>query len=79
MRRLWDMLNTPIGVLAVAMVVLAINSYLFFGFYLPRTTTTPASSPPLPQTDRTTTQPATTLEGRTTSTATPTATATPSP
>jgi hypothetical protein len=87
------MLNTPSAVLAVAAVVVAVNSFLFFGFYLPRTATTPTFSSPPPQTEPTTTQPATTqptttaeqtqlrtiLEETTTSTATPTATATPSP
>jgi hypothetical protein len=82
------MLNTPSAVLAVAAVVVAVNSFLFFGFYLPRTATTPTFSSPPPQTEPTTTQPTTTaeqtqlrtiLEGTTTSTATPTATATPSP
>jgi energy-converting hydrogenase Eha subunit F len=30
------MLNNPITVLAVFAVVVAINSFLFFGYYLPR-------------------------------------------
>ena len=65
------MLNTPIGVLAVAMVVLAVNGYLFFGFYLPRTTnpTAPASpqierAPPSTTVERT--RPTTTIEEETT-------------
>ncbi len=81
------MLNTPSAVLAVAMVVMVVNSFLFFGFYLPRTATTqPPSSPP-PQTEPTTTEPSsttvertrprTTPQERTTSTATPTATQSP--
>jgi hypothetical protein len=79
MGRLLEILNTPIAVLAVAAVVVAVNGFLFFGIYLPRTTTTPTPSSPPAQTEPTTTQPTTTLEGTTTSTATPTTTATPSP
>jgi hypothetical protein len=30
------MLNTPIGVLVVLAVVVAVNAFLFFGYYLPR-------------------------------------------
>jgi hypothetical protein len=30
------MLNTPIAVLAVLAVAVAVNSFLFFGYYLPR-------------------------------------------
>ena len=83
------MLNTPSAVLAVLVVVVAVNIFLFYGLYSPRTTP-PSYSPPQ-QTERTTaTQPATTTEQtprpRTTldeetatSTATPTATTTPSP
>jgi hypothetical protein len=56
------MLNTPSAVLAVAAVVVAVNSFLFFGFYLPRTATTPTFSSPPPQTEPTTTQPTTTAE-----------------
>ena len=53
------MLNTPTAVLAVLVVVVAVNIFLFYGFYSPRTTP-PSYSPP-PQTERTTaTQPATT-------------------
>ncbi len=42
------MLNTPMAVLTVLVVVVAINIFLFYNFYLPRTTTSPAlsSSPP---------------------------------
>jgi hypothetical protein len=86
------MLNTPMALLAVTTVVVGVNSFLYFGFYLPRTTPPSFSPPAQPeQTERTTTtqpttpveqtttQPRTTPEGTTTSTATPTATATPSP
>jgi hypothetical protein len=46
-----EALNTPIAVLAVTGVVVAFNAFLFFGYYLPRTTnpTAPAS----PQIERT--------------------------
>jgi hypothetical protein len=78
------MLNTPMAVLAVAAVVVAVNGYLYFGIYLPRTTTTPTPSSPPAQTEPTMTQPSTTVEQtqpRTTleGTTTSTATATPSP
>ena len=63
------MLNTPMALLAVATVVVGVNSYLFFGVYLPAMTTPTAPSSPPAQTERT----------QTTSAATPTATATPSP
>ena len=63
---LLDMLNTPVAVLAVIVVLVALNSLLFFGYYLPRTNTAPASSP---RTERTTgattserTHPTTTVE-----------------
>ena len=41
------MLNTPIAVLAVLAVVVAVNAFLFFGYYLPRLegTAPPTSSP----------------------------------
>ena len=46
-RRLLEMLNTPMALLAVATVVVGVNSFLFFGLYLPKTiSTTPPSSPP---------------------------------
>jgi hypothetical protein len=86
-RRFFDALNTPIAVLVVLMVVVAVNSFLFFAYYLPRTTTeVPALPPerteqrthPLTTTTVERTRPTTTsFEGTTTSTAT--ATATPSP
>jgi hypothetical protein len=38
------MLNTLLGVLVVLSVVVAVNSFLFFGYYLPRTTS-PAAPP----------------------------------
>ncbi len=80
------MLNRPSAVIAVLAVVLAINGFLFFEYYLPRTTTsTPPSpvrterEPSSPKTTAEPTQPTTTLEETTTSTATSTATATASP
>ena len=87
MQRLLEMLNTPIAVLAAVVVIVTLNGYLFFGYYLPRTTT-PSASPP--RTERITgattseeTHPTTTEEGtrpsrilEETTTATPTATAT---
>jgi hypothetical protein len=51
-RKVLEMLNTPIAVLAAVVVVVALNGFLFFGYYLPRAVTPPAS-PPL--TERTTT------------------------
>jgi hypothetical protein len=53
-----EALNTPIAVLAVFLVVVALNSFLFFGYYLPRTTTTTA--PASPQIERI--PPSTTVE-----------------
>jgi type VI protein secretion system component VasF len=46
-RRFFEMLNTPIAVLAVLAVVVAVNTFLFFGYYLPRLegTAPPISSP----------------------------------
>jgi hypothetical protein len=43
------MLNTPIAVLVVFMVVVAVNSFLFFGYYLPgvRHPTAPTAAPAL--------------------------------
>ena len=38
-----EALTTPIGVLAVLVVVVSVNAFLFFGYYLPRMTTAPAS------------------------------------
>ena len=88
------MLNTPSAVLAVFVVVVAVNSFLFFGYYLPRMTTplppertserAPNSTTTAEQAQPTTTsveqtRPGTTLDGTTTSTATATATTTPSP
>jgi len=66
-----EALNTPIAVLAVTGVVVAFNAFLFFGYYLPRTTnpTAPAS----PQIERTPlsttvqrTRPTTNMEQQTT-------------
>ena len=44
------MLNTPIGVLAVLAAVVAVNTFLFFGYYLPRLEShaPPNSSSPAP-------------------------------
>ena len=42
------MLNTSVALLVVLAVVVALESFLFFGYYLPNTTkgtTTPASTP----------------------------------
>jgi cytoskeletal protein RodZ len=82
-----DTLNTPIVVLAVIVLLVPLNSLLFFGYYLPKTNAAPASSP---QTERTTgatiserTHPTTTVEetpprktSEETTAASPTATAT---
>jgi hypothetical protein len=62
-------LNTPIAVVAVLVVVVALNGFLFFGYYLPRTTTAPASPqieriPPSTTVERT--RPPTTIEEETT-------------
>ena len=54
-----EALNTPIGVLAVLGVVAALNGFLFFDYYLPRTTTTTAA-PASPQIERI--PPSTTVE-----------------
>ena len=85
------MLNTPMAVLAAVVVAVALNGYLYFSSYLPRTTTPPASQP---QAERTTTlqrtnvektqpkeetRPRSISEEMTTSRATATATATASP
>ena len=53
-----EALTTPIGVLAVLVVVVSLNGFLFFGYYLPRTTTTTA--PASPQIERI--PPSTTVE-----------------
>ena len=39
------MLNTPIAVLVAGAIVVAVLGFLYFGYYLPRTTTTPSASP----------------------------------
>jgi type VI protein secretion system component VasF len=47
-RRFLEMLNTPLAVLVVLAVVVAVNTYLVVGYYLPRTTSPgapPISSP----------------------------------
>jgi hypothetical protein len=41
------LLNTPIAVLMVLVVVVALNAFLFFGYYLPKTTSAPTSDPVL--------------------------------
>ena len=46
-----EALNTPIGVLSVLVVVVALNAFLFFGYYLPRTTT-PSTAPASPKIER---------------------------
>jgi hypothetical protein len=43
MRRLFDILNTPMAVLAVLIVVVAVNSFLYFGYHAPAVS--PAGSP----------------------------------
>jgi hypothetical protein len=58
-RRALEMLNTPLAVLAAVVVIVALNGFLFFGYYLPRTTAPPASPP---QGERTTTLEETTVE-----------------
>ena len=62
----FDMLNNPITVLAVLMVVVAVDSFLFFGYYLPRLEN-PAAPIPAPSPTSATATP----------TATPTATSSP--
>ena len=37
----FEVLNTPMAVLAVLFVVVAANAFLYFGYYSPRTTTSP--------------------------------------
>jgi cytoskeletal protein RodZ len=48
-RRFLEMLNTPMAVLVVLVVAVAVNAFLFFGHYLPslRTPTAPSSAPAL--------------------------------
>jgi hypothetical protein len=41
------LLNTPIAVLMVLVVVVALNAFLFFGHYLPNTSSAPTSDPVL--------------------------------
>ena len=41
------MINTPIAVLVVLVVVVAVNAFLLFGYYLPRTSSAPTSDPVL--------------------------------
>jgi hypothetical protein len=53
------MLNTPIAVLAAVVVTVALNGFLLFSYYLPRTTTPPVSPS---QAERTTTPHRTTVE-----------------
>ncbi len=40
------MLNTPTAVLGVLVLVVAVNGFLFFGYYSERTASPRASSPP---------------------------------
>jgi hypothetical protein len=53
-QRLWEALNKPIGFLVVAAVIVAVCVFLYFGYYLPRTTTAPGS-PSTTRTELTTT------------------------
>jgi hypothetical protein len=58
-QRLGEALNKPIGSLVVVVVIVAVCVFLYFGYYLPRTTTAPGS----PSTTRTEpTEPTTTVE-----------------
>ena len=64
-----EALNTPIVVLSVLVVVVALNGFLFFGFYLPRTTTTAPASPQIERIPPSTTtvertRPTTNIEAR---------------
>jgi hypothetical protein len=43
-RRALEMLNTPIAVLVAGAIVVAVLGFLYFGYYLPRTTT-PSAAP----------------------------------
>jgi hypothetical protein len=60
-RRLWEMFferfNTRIVVLVVLTIVVAVNSFLFFHVYLPRTTITTPTPASLPRTERTSAAP----------------------
>jgi hypothetical protein len=58
-QRLGEALNKPIGSLVVGMVIVAVCVFLYFGYYLPRTTTAPGS-PSTTRTERT--EPTTTVE-----------------
>jgi hypothetical protein len=58
-RRVLEMLNTPIALLAAVVAIVALNGFLLFSYYLPRTTTPPASPS---QAERTTTLERTTVE-----------------
>ena len=56
------MLNTLSAFFLVTFIVVAVNSFLFFGYSLPRMTTSPPAWQP-PQTERTdSSSPSTTLE-----------------
>ena len=46
MRRFLDILNTPMALLAALIVVVAVNSFLYFGYYAP-------AVPPAPSTEST--------------------------
>src|SRR5215210_5962037 len=46
MRRFFEMLNTPMAVLVALFVVVAVNSFLYFGYYSPRTPTPSSHSLP---------------------------------
>jgi hypothetical protein len=46
-RTFFELLNTPIAVLMVLVVVVALNAFLFFGHYLPNTSSAPTSDPVL--------------------------------
>ena len=84
------MLNTLIAVLVAVVVIVALNAFLFVGYYLPRMTTAPPLPPHVARTttlERTTvektqpaeTRPRRTSEETTTSSATATATVTAAP
>jgi hypothetical protein len=44
MRRLLESLNTPMGVLGVVVLIVAVNAFIFFAHYLPRTSSAPIPS-----------------------------------
>ena len=46
-RRFFEVLNTPVIVLAVLVVVVAVDVLLFFDHYWPRTSSAPTSEPVL--------------------------------